>query len=254
MYPFERLNKVVELLREKGKVKVSEAAPLLGVSLSTLHRDLDKLETEGVVEKVRGGAILKKKLDLFSHFKLRLDRNNKEKSKIAEKAINLIEDDSCIFIDHSTTCVHLAKEIKKKNFKNLVILTNSIIAPEILAGANGVKVILTGGEANHELEALGGSWVINAFNNINVHQIFLSVGAVSSDKGFMTKLPFIHEIFTKLFILSPPKIVLVDTSKFYKLATFHIAEIKQADTIITEKQLPKDLTTIFEKKGPKLFF
>lgn len=129
-----------------------------------------------------------------------------------------------------------------------------MIAPEILAGANGVKVILTGGEANHELEAIGGQWVINSFNNINVNQIFLSVGAVSSEKGFMTQLAFIHEIFPKVFTLSPPKIVLVDTSKFYKLATFHIAEIKQADIIVTEKQLPKDLRILLKEKGPQLLF
>lgn len=252
MYPFERLDKVLEYLKERGQIKVSEAAPLFGVSFSTLHRDLDRLEAEGVVEKVRGGAIYKEKVETFSHFKLRLDRQVKEKAIIAAKAVSLIEDDSCIFLDHSTTSVYLAREIAKHNFKNLIILTNSLVAPEIFYNTSGIKVILTGGEANHELEALGGRWVINSFNDINVHQIFLSVGAVSPEKGFMTQLPFIHEIFPAVFMLEQPKIVLVDSSKFYKLATFHIADIQQADMIITEKPLPDELSSLIEKKGPRI--
>lgn len=252
MYPFERLNKVIELLKEKGQIKIGEAATHLGVSFSTLHRDLDRLEEHGIIEKVRGGAVYKEKVETVSHFTMRLERQVLEKTAIAEKALQLIDDDSCVFIDHSTTSVYLAKEIAKRDYRNLIILTNSLVAPEILADAAGVKVLLTGGEANHELEALGGRWVLKSFENINVHKIFLSVGAVSPEKGFMTQLPFIHEIFPEVFLLPQVKVVMVDNSKFYKVATFHVGDIKQADLIVTDKPLAKELLVAVEKKGPQV--
>lgn len=254
MYPFERLNKIVDLIKKKGQVKVSDDADLLGISYSTFHRDLDILEARGLVEKVRGGAVLKETPVTSSHFTQRLSRKKKEKVIIAKKAVDLIEDDTCIFIDHSTSCKFLAQELAKKKFLNLVILTNSLALPQEFVGANGVKVILTGGEASHELGAISGNWVLKAFKRINVHQIFMSVGALSPEKGFMTQLPFINEIYPEIFHLGIPIIVLADSSKFSKVCTFRVADLAKAQAIITDCEVGQDMSLAIQKTGVELIY
>ena len=58
MLAIERRDYILNQLRERGRVQVSELSETLGVSRMTIHRDLDVLVQEGLVEKVFGGAVL----------------------------------------------------------------------------------------------------------------------------------------------------------------------------------------------------
>ncbi len=49
---------MLEVLRSRGTVTISDLARLLGVSEMTVHRDLRQLESQGLVQRVFGGATL----------------------------------------------------------------------------------------------------------------------------------------------------------------------------------------------------
>jgi DeoR/GlpR family transcriptional regulator of sugar metabolism len=88
-----------------------------------LHRDLEDLEKQGLIKKVMGGAILGEGDRFESHFDKRLKTRAKQKKAIAKKAIERVQDDTSIFLDHSTTTLQMVGEIKQRRFKNLVVLT-----------------------------------------------------------------------------------------------------------------------------------
>jgi DeoR/GlpR family transcriptional regulator of sugar metabolism len=252
MYPFERREKILEKLRNEGRTTIHEDARRLGVSPVTLHRDLEELEKQGLVKKVHGGAVFTGNSQFETHFDIRLKVNARDKEGIARKAAGVIRDDTSIFLDHSSTVMYLARELKNHHFRNLVLLTNSLAIASELGDEKGIQVILTGGIVQSEFKALSGPWVIETLKQVNLHQIFASVGAVSAEQGLMTQIPFIYEILPAVFQCGGEVHILADHSKFFKMATYRIAPLGSSLTIFTDKGLLKSIRREIEKKGPKV--
>jgi DeoR family fructose operon transcriptional repressor len=249
MYPFERKNKILARLQETGKINIGQDAKLFRVSTSTLHRDLEDLQNQGFVKKVVGGAVPVSGVVFETHFDKRMKNRAKEKAAIARRAVERVQDDSSIFIDHSSSTVYLAREIKRRPFRSLVVITNSLQIPLELGNIQGIRVISTGGFVEGEFKALSGRWVIEALKGVNLHQVFLSVGAVSVEHGLMTQVHFISELIPDLFARSQQINVLVDSSKFFKIGTFQISPLIPPLTLFTDKGLPEEIRAAIEKKG-----
>jgi DeoR family transcriptional regulator, fructose operon transcriptional repressor len=252
MYPFERKEKILEKLRNAGRITIGEDARSLGISTSTLHRDLVELETQGIVRKLRGGALLAEAAGFETHFDIRMKTRTGAKEDIARKAVEMIQDDTCIFLDHSSTTVYLAREIKRLQFRNLIVLTNSLAIPAEIGERKGVQVMLTGGVVESGFKALSGRWVIDSLQRLNLHQVFASVGAISTEHGFMTQVPFIHELLPEIFRSSSVINILADSSKFYKIGTFQVAPLSPAFRIFADKGLPKEIRIEIEARGTKI--
>lgn len=252
LYPFERKEKILDQIKNRGQLNISEHAKLFNVSISTLHRDLEDLEKQGLIKKVMGGAVLVNGSQFETHFDKRLKTRVKEKMAIARKAIEFIEDDTSIYLDHSSTTSFLAREIKQRSYKSLVVLTNSLHIPNELGGVQGIQLISTGGVIDSEFKALSGRWVVDSLQRINLHQVFISVGAISVEQGLMTQAHFINDLLPELFKRSQHVKVMVDSSKFFKIGTFKISPLKPSFTIISDKGLPEDIRAAIEAKGLNL--
>ncbi len=252
MYPFERLEKITERLKASGRIKIHEDARRFGVSKATLHRDLDLLERQGLLIKVRGGAVLRERIQVDTHFHNRRRSAVAEKEKIAEAAAAGVRDDTSIFLDHSSTVSYLAEALLRRTFRNLIVVTNSLFIPGLLGGASGIQVILTGGRVESDFLALSGRWVIESLRGFNFHQAFLSCGAVTAE-GLMTQTPFIHEILCEIVNRSGIEInVLVDSSKFHKIATFRVAPLRAAARIYTDAGVSKGIREKLQAAGVPL--
>ena len=252
IYPHERRAKILKKLACRGRIEINKDSKTLGVSKSTLHRDLEELEKQGLVRKVTGGAILSESTPFNTHFDLRMQSRAEEKEEIAEKAVVMIRDDTSIFLDHSTTTVFLARAIKRHQFKNLIILTNSLAIPFELEGKKGIQVISTGGIVETEFKALSGDWVIESRRRLNLHQLFFSVGAISPEMGLMTQMPFIQSVFPELYQAGGEIFILADSSKFSKIATFQLAPLGPEFTIISDHELPGEIRMAIENKGARV--
>ena len=252
MYPFERKEKILERLRKTGQININEDAKLFNVSISTLHRDLEDLEKQGLIKKVMGGAVLVNGIQFATHFDKRLQIQAKEKKAIARKAVRHIQDDTSIYLDHSSTTTYLARELKQRSFKSLLVLTNSLQIPIELGGVQGIQVISTGGAVESEFKALYGRWAVDSLQRINLNQVFISVGAISVKNGLMTQMHFINDLIPELFRRSQRINLLVDSSKFFKICTFQISPLKPSFTIFSDKGLPEEIRTEIEVKGLKL--
>ena len=181
-----------------------------------------------------------------------MQTQSREKKAIAKNAVEYIQDDTSIYLDHSTTTTYLAREIKQRTYKSLLVLTNSLQIPIELGGVQGIQVISTGGAVESEFKAMYGRWVVDSIQRINLNQIFISVGAISVENGLMTQIHFINDLFPELFRRSRHINVLVDSSKFYTLCTFQISPLNPSFTIFTDKGLPEEIRNEIETKGIKL--
>jgi DeoR family transcriptional regulator, fructose operon transcriptional repressor len=246
MYAFERKDRTLNELREHGRITVAREARRLGVSLATLRRDLDDLERQGFIQKVRGGAVLAEVERIETLFDARMKTAVAAKQHIARRAAETVKDDSSIFLDHSTTCVFLARTLKKRQFRNLIVLTNSLVVPGELGEAKGIEILLTGGVVQHEFRALAGRRVVDALSWLNLHQAFMSVGAISVERGLMTQVPFIADLIPAVLRSATPVNVLVDASKFAKIGAFQAGDIPAGLRVFTDPSLSREMRSRLE--------
>jgi len=250
MHHVERLNKLLEILKTAGCINISQQARAMDVSIATLHRDINKLAQEGIINKTRGGAVFteKKSPEIYS-YDMRLRTAVEEKREIARNAVGYIQDNSSIFIDHSSSCAFLISEILEAQYQNLNIITNSLVVPLEILGKQGVQVLVTGGLVNSGYKACYGKWVSEFLRQTNVHQIFVSAGSISEEKGLMTQQSFIVELYETLLSLESQINILVDSSKFSKIQTFQITPISNSFRIFSDKKLPNSLQERFLERG-----
>lgn len=248
----ERFNTILNLLEKKGAVTVQELSEVLGTSESTVRRDLNTLNEQGKLEKVHGGATLKKSDDGFVNteddFVTKSHLHSQEKENIAKYAASLIKDDDFIYLDAGTTTEKLIKYLPE-NIK-ATFVTNGIVHAKSLV-RKGLRAFVIGGELKLITEAIIGVTAIEELNRYNFSKCFLGTNGISKANGFTT--PDIDEamIKNKAHEKSYVTYILADHSKFNRVFSVSFGEMSNS-CIITDKLTDnsyKDLAVIKEVDG-----
>ena len=244
----ERRNRIVDILRNSGKVTVSELAGIFKVSEVTIRKDLDVLEKEGKLLRTHGGAILPVHSKSEWNFLRKIHQMKEEKKAIAQIAISIIEDDDTIILDSSSTNYHIALEMSKRSWKHLTVVTNNVFIAEKLLGSVN-EIIVLGGMIRENSLSLVGPWTLKFLENISVDKAFLGTTGFSIEKGFMT--PSIIEADVKKAILncSSMKIIVTDSTKFMRKAFASFAFPEDIDMVITDSGIPEDVEAYLSEKG-----
>lgn len=228
---------ILEHVHRDGGVRVSELTRLLGVSDMTVRRDLDVLASEGLVEKVHGGATAL--YDLATDepgFEAKSAREQGEKHAIALAAADLVRPGTAIAITAGTTTWALARRLG--DVGDLTIVTNSVrVADELHHhGRRDNAVILTGGLRTPS-DALVGPVAEVAIRSLHVDQVFMGVHGIDERSGFTT--PNLMEASTnKAFVESARRlVVLADHTKWGVVGLSQIVPLSDADTLITDDRL-----------------
>ena len=135
MFEMERLENIMDYLRQKQTATVNVLAKRLYVSEATVRRDLNELERQGLIKRLHGGAVLldgaSRELPLY----VREQQNAEGKRMIASKAARHLCDGQVIFLDASSTAMYMIKHFE--NFNSLTIVTNGLKTAQELSGLNG---------------------------------------------------------------------------------------------------------------------
>jgi DeoR family glycerol-3-phosphate regulon repressor len=191
MFVEERQEQIMEMLYRDGKVKVKELSEIFQVTEDCIRKDLASMEKRELLKRTYGGAILRENLhpghtNIVSE---RNDRNTKEKTAIAKKAVKLLKDGDVVFLDISTTNIEFAKEIIKSGLKVRVISNMLGIANLFAEGAKADFVML-GGELNCSQNSMLGAVTMGMMENSYFDYAFLGVvGADVSANEVSTYLP-----------------------------------------------------------------
>ena len=155
--PRARRASILKRIQREGRVSLADLASEHAVSAVTVHRDLQLLSEEGLLERVRGGArsLPDPPAQIETGWNARLREAAPEKDAIAAAARELIEDGSTIFIDASSTGLALAHAIEVRPPADLTLVTNS---PAIALGlsAASIHVIVAPGELDQHMRVLTG--------------------------------------------------------------------------------------------------
>ncbi|SDD63951.1 DNA-binding transcriptional regulator of sugar metabolism, DeoR/GlpR family [Terribacillus halophilus] len=174
----ERQDKIINYLKSENFIKTSDLMDLLNYSEATIKRDLIELQNKGLIRRTRGGAVIIDRHKIDIPYLMKVDKFNeeKEKEKIAKLAVELIQDDMSLFMDSSTTVLHLVNHLHK--FKGLKVITNGVITASLLTEYTSADVNILGGSIAPKRFTVNGS---RAFNDALTYHVDL---AFVSCRGF----------------------------------------------------------------------
>ena len=231
-----RQEQIREYIEEKHVVTIKELQAMFPeVSLMTIHRDLDALEERGTIVKFRGGA---KSVRLAGdpEFNVRMRENNAGKNAIAQKALELIQPHSAVFMDASTTNLALVKNLPDISLN--IFTTGPGIALELCRLHNPI-VTLCCGTINRKNLALSGQNTLEMLEKINIDLAFIGVSGCSVDAGFTCGTE--ADMLVKRLVISKARtsVVMCGHEKFSCLMPYTFATLADVDYVITDGAAPE---------------
>ncbi len=235
----QRRDVIVEQVRARGAVRVSELAEHLGVSDMTVRRDLDVLARRRLVDKVHGGATaVGERSTEEPGFTAKVTRELDEKDAIAAAAAELVEPGAAIGLSGGTTTWRLAHRLAAT--PRLTVVTNSLAVADVLhaqgSESRGTTVILTGGVRTPS-EALVGPVAVAALRSLNLDLVFLGVHGMTAAAGFTTPNMTERDTDRALVDAGQQLVVVADHTKWGTVGISTIAELGEADVLVTDDGL-----------------
>lgn len=227
-----RRHAIATQARENGHVLIRELAPKLGVSEMTIRRDLEALESEKLLVRVRGGAYAGAARSYEPPFLLRATHDIEAKQRIGAAAAQLLDDGETAIIDGGTTALELARALTGRD--RLTVVTPSLLAANELAREVGIRTFVTGGMIRHEELSLIGPTAQEAFSAFNCDVAFLGIAGIDLDRG-LTEYN-LADAYVKRAMLDAARriIVLADHSKLGRVALAAVAPLSRVDTIVSD--------------------
>ena len=224
----ERFERILEILREKQSVTVTDLTKWLNTSESTIRRDLTELNRQGLLIKVHGGATaVKSVLSREEEVITKAKKHQSEKRKIGEYAASLINKEDMVYLDAGTTTEMIIDFLKEYD---VIYVTNGITHARKLMNA-GFKVHLIGGEIKAVTEAVVGEEALEQLDKYNFTKGFFGTNGLSRRQGYTT--PDGSEALVKKTALRQcaKAYILADCAKFDEVSSVTFAAYSDAQII-----------------------
>ncbi|MGE5678373.1 MAG: DeoR/GlpR family DNA-binding transcription regulator [Pseudomonadota bacterium] len=246
MLASERQQKILDLLKEKKVIKITDIISVFGVSTETARRDLNILESMNLLKKIYGGATFISPISSEPSYYTREVINSDEKKAIGKKAAELINDGETIILDVGTTTMELAKNLKGKN--SIIVLTNSLPIVNELANTD-TSLHIMGGKLNSGFLSMSGSLTLSALKQYFVDIAFIGAGGITFQDGISDYN--IEEAQVRKYSIERAKktVLLADSSKFGTNAFAMVCPLEKVNTIVTDWKIsPTVLAGLREQK------
>jgi DeoR/GlpR family transcriptional regulator of sugar metabolism len=245
--PERRREQILAYLSAHERTSVGELSQSLDVSEVTVRKDLDQLEAQGLLTRVRGGAVVSGRGRLERYFASREQEHLEEKRRIAQAASGLIYSGQRIFLDASTTALQIAHLIKDR--EELVVVTNGLYTALELNFSAGITTIVVGGTMRHRSSSLVGSFNYNSLQRLRVEAGFFGARGVTARDGLMES--DLEEAQLKQQMVSASELVvgIIDSSKFGTTSFSAFALPQEVHRIITDEAAPPEIVADLRAQG-----
>lgn len=220
-------------IRESGEVDYGSLAIDLDVSEMTIRRDIDFLESCGIVRRVLGGAIAFAGKAEEPAFEARAMQAALEKVHIANVAVELLEPHETVILDSGSTVLAIAQKIRGRNL-GLTVLTPSLLVALELADEPDTTVLITGGRVRPGELSLIGSDAEASYQRYNCDTYIMGVAGVDFRRG-VTDYHSEESQMKKAALEAADRVILVvDSSKLGRVQLVNIAPLNAVDSIVTD--------------------
>lgn len=248
----ERRQKILDIMHRDGSVNVNSLSALFHVTAATIRADLARLEAEGALVRTHGGAIsnLPKRREPRIH-----ERHNEDKKKrIAEKAVELVEEKDILLLDTGTTMVSFAKALVNSPINELTVFSNDIDVIRILEEKESFSLHLFAGKIRNGYHYVYGSLMSGFLKDCHFDKLFLSSSSISVEFGLTTANSELAQIKRNMISASAKVFLLADSSKMHHVDFQKFAGLSQIDALIMDSGLTKEDSDALEKNVNTVFW
>lgn len=240
MLQHQRHRRILDLVKSRNTCTIDELREELGISGITLYRDLRKLDEDNLIRRVHGGVTLREPDPVPWRFPDRLSNHAPAKERIGEEAAKTVHDGAGIFIDASSTGYLFARALAVRDLSKLTLVTTSPGIPLLFETQPQIRTISTGGELHHSLNTYGGPIAMRVLEEMNFDTAFLSCAGFSVKHGATTDSPVLVEVLRGVTARARKIVLLMDSSKFSRLAMMTSLRTHEITRIITDDQVSPD--------------
>jgi DeoR family fructose operon transcriptional repressor len=239
MLQIQREARILDLLKSKRIVALSEIQALLKVSRMTIWRDIQRLAPRHGIQKVHGGIMMTgASLEYIEDsMEKRSNVNPRKKTSIAKKAAKLIHEGQTIALDPSSSSLYLARELG--GFSDLRVITNCLEVAAAMRTHVGLEVLMTGGILKSTTSSLTGPQVAAFFKDVTVDLFFFSATGISADHTTLLDINPLEVEAKKAMISSArASVLLFDSGKLsIPKGNLPIIKLKDVDEIVSDRKL-----------------
>jgi len=248
----KRINRIFEILKDKGNASTKFLSKLLDVSESTIRRDIEFLGSMNKkVQRVHGGVVLNSsKHDLEYMFELKLNLNLELKRRIARKLLDYVDDSDSLIVDSGTTCLYASMELHHK--EHLRVMTLDVKIAEELAKYENIESIVVGGLIRPGYYTIGESLALEMLDHFRVDKTILSADAIDLENGVTNFSIFEVGVKKKIIEMAKTVILLADHTKFGNTYFYKVANLSKFSTIISTNELEKKFIDGIQEMGVHL--
>jgi DeoR family transcriptional regulator of aga operon len=252
LFPEQRRARIVAFLQRHGAVTLQQMAQALDVSISTLRRDLDALEAEGVLSRTHGGALLRQQP--YSTFEpdaaAAAELSPREKRAIGATAAGALLPGQSVLFDSGSTVLEAARAVVERRIP-LVAVTNDLVIAQALGAGKDIRVHVLGGYLRRDSNTLYGDEVIEGARRFHLDVLFLGAHAVSKGEVSET-LPEVAAVKRAFLAAATSRRLLVDSSKFRERTLMRICSIRDLHEVVCDDAVPRREVSAIQDAGVKL--
>lgn len=231
---------------EDSFVRIPELADEFQVSVMTIHRDLEALESQGWLRRVRGGATARPSALYHGDVRHRMSTATEEKAAVARHGLALVKPGQAIVLDDSTTALHLASMLPARG--PLTVITNFLSVVKVLAGEPGIDLVCLGGEYYPAYDSFFGRQTVQNMEGLRGDILFMSTTAITSGACYHLSQETI-QVKRALMAGVMRRVLLVDHSKFTRNAVHQLGRLDEFDKVIVDDGTPAATVTSLRASG-----
>ena len=241
-----RQHQILQYLQKSGKVFVNDLSRDFAVSPITIRRDLDVLGGEGLLDRIHGGAMVKRGRPNELLFSEKDHANIHEKGAIGRAAARMLQNGDTVLLNGGSTTLQVIKHLTGKNVR---VITNNAAAIGIDRDPL-VELIVVGGEHRGTSHSLVGELAMLSLSQVYGTCAMLGTNGIDAQFG-LTSSVYQETGINRVMIerSKGPVVVLADHSKIGIVSNFKTTSIERINTLITDSHADPRVVHGLEQTG-----
>ena len=244
----ERRSRLADLIRVRGFAALDEIVRELGVSESTVRRDLDALAKKGTARRTHGGAVYAGGIPRPAEFDDHQPANWSAKRAIARRAAEIIADGETVLLDGGTTTYEVARLLVGRA---LQVVTNSLPVANLFVSESRTDLVLLGGYVAPRSGVCLGPYANELLGRLHVTSTVLSAAGIAAEGLFNAHL-LLAETEQAMLQAAGRVIVVADSSKFGRKSLTLVSGLDAIDVLVSDEGLSADWRETVTAAGAEL--